>query len=144
MTIHTANEYLRSFFTNVPGDVVSLDQIFASEGRDLGHEVRNKMWLGNKLTPMRRYHLVTPIYKKRRLVGLRLSKDGKIVLGRGIDITTNVSMPLNGTKNKNGPMSLEDILSGIAKFKRENPDLKVTFSITSKEDDGGRSGIDTG
>lgn len=134
MSIEKATEYLKMFYPSVVGDEVVLRDIFTFAGLNLSEEKKNKVWLGNKLSPMKKHGLVTPMYKNGYLVGVRLTELGKRILGR-----TNGNSSLSASnspeiKNNHGEITLEEILRVIPKLRQENPEFKITFSVTPKEE----------
>ncbi len=122
---------LRDFFSISPDtDIVSLQQIFVATGRDLSKATLNKQWLSNKLTHLKHYQLVTPVYSQGRrkvLDKIQITQDGKKALGRDIEAT-------DGTVSFGArQITLESIAQDIEVFESLNPSILLDLNVRIKK-----------
>ena len=126
---------IKRFFANTADDSISIQDAFKSWGRDLVKVKDNKAWLSNKLTHLKFYELVTPIYSygkgPRKLEKLELTLEGKRELGRigrNLESSNGVSASTNGRS----VISLEEIMKAVPKLRKENPEFEITFDVRLK------------
>ncbi|MBI3379563.1 hypothetical protein HY029_02270 [Candidatus Gottesmanbacteria bacterium] len=141
MKIQTATNYLKTFYSNTSGDEVSLRDIFIASKRNLEDMDKNKRWLGNKTTYMKRLNLIEPKYEKRGhttiLVGIKLKEAGKLALER-------IKGNLNGTSNSknysavapatggNHEITIKEVMAAIPRIRKENPEFEIVFYVKLK------------
>lgn len=130
---------LKDFFSISPDtDIVSLQQIYIATGRDLSKPALNKAWLSNKLTHLKHYQLVSPVYsqgRRRVLDKIQLTADGKKALGRDIE-GVGESMADYGPRQ----ISLESIARDIEEFERFNPSIQLDLNVRIKKHNRGIQG----
>ena len=131
----SAVKTIKRFFANTSDDSISIQDAFSSWGRDLERVKDNKAWLSNKLTHLKFYELVTPIYSygegPRKLEKLELALEGKRELGRigrNLESSNGVSASANGRS----VISLEEIMKAVPKLRKENPEFEITFDVRLK------------
>lgn len=81
---------------------------------------------------MKRLKLVTPIYEKNTLSGVKLTEEGKRTLGRvnGNSARVVQSMPSNGKKNgQSDTVDFADVMRIVASLREKNPDYEITFDV---------------
>lgn len=117
---------LRKIFVDPDKDILTLDEVFRVVGRDLQQPERNKRWLRNRLTTLRYYEFVTPIYTKyaksnprRRLDKIQLTPTGKMALA---------------SKVSSRAITLESIARDIKAFERQNPSMVLDFTAKVRQD----------
>jgi hypothetical protein len=130
---------VKRFFAHTSDDTLSLDDAFNAWGRDMTEVEKNKQWFSNKLTNMKYYNLVTPVYtvrnNRRVLEQIQLTLEGKRVMGRVGEngITENGVQPsINGNGKK---IDFKEAMDMIKELKRQNPDFEITFTAKLREGD---------
>jgi len=116
-----AVEALRTIFNDPYKEQLTTTEIFQQVGRDLSQMGQNKKWLTNRLTDLKHYGLVRPVYTKttpKVLNVVQLTPEGKKAL------TTS----LNQEPNKE--ITLESIAQDINEFLKQNPSVKIDFMAT--------------
>lgn len=142
----TARHYLNIFFSNASNDIVTLDDIYRSAGRDLSDSKNNRTWLGNKLISLKHYNYVKPIYSKKNsslvLDKIQLTDIGKRELLRIESSSTNdtaskgiVEDTLQDNRPKAG-ISLTEVMEMITELKKRDKgniemDIKLKEGIVS-------------
>jgi len=131
MLISTAKLYLDKFFSTTSGDEVTLTEIYKIYNFALTEEKKNRMWIGNKLTLLKKEGLVEPLYDGKKanspLRGLRLTDKGKGLLSRTLNSFATVTTPIKSDR-KNG-ITLNDVVRAMPHIRRENPDFEITFDF---------------
>lgn len=116
-----AIEALRTIFDDPDKEQLTTLEIFQQVGRDLSQMEQNKKWLTNRLTDLKHYGLVRPIYTRETpkvLDGVQLTPEGKKAL-------TASSSP-----EPNKEITLESIAQDIKEFVKQNPSVKIDFTAT--------------
>ena len=132
-----AIETLRAFFSNQPSsDVASLQDIYAAAGRDLSNPELNKTWVANKLTHLKHYQLVEPIYarsagNRKMLDKIQLTHEGSIALGR--ETNEYPAQPAIPTNSGFASVTLESIATDIKAYMKENPSIEIQLSVKLKD-----------
>lgn len=131
MSLTSATETLKRFFAGHPdSDVVSLEEIYIAAGRDLSQESINKAWVANKLTHLKHYGLVVPVYdyaRRKTLNKVQLTEEGRKTLGRGAKASNNTIASSKG-------ISLESIAQDIREFEKQNPSVKLDLGVKLREE----------
>lgn len=129
ITRHAAIAALRKIFVDPDKDILTLDEIFRVAGRDPQQPEHNKIWLQNRLTALRYYKLVEPIYTKytksnshRKLDKVQLTPTGKTALASEAG-----NEPVHA-------ITLESIAWDIKEFERQNPSIVVEMTATVRQD----------
>jgi hypothetical protein len=116
---------LKSIFQDVRVDSLTPLEIYKLQSRSLDEPEKNKKWLQNRLTPLKDYGFVRPIYTKtqpKSLDKIKLTDEGKKALeGLGDDISTR-------------KISLESIARDIKDFEKQNPSIEVIFSTKIRKE----------
>lgn len=137
-TKKSAIENVKRLFINAPNDdVISLKDAFIAWGRPEPENIeKHKGWLSNKMTHLTYHNLLIPVYSyntgRKRLKALRLTKEGKIALGRIENSTENGSLQQATTNGNGHTLSLDEVAKAIPKLQKENPDFNIVFSFTPK------------
>lgn len=143
-TRQSAEDLLRVFFHKNLGDTISSERIYEIWGRAGRDEKKNKSWLSNLLLHLKHYNLIDSIYETRNnrntLVGIKLTKEGIAALGRKVSSskeleTSQTKIAENDTNREK--ISYDNMMKLVSRFQRENPEYKVDFSITLKEESEG-------
>jgi len=126
ITHAAAVEALRTIFDDVTVESLTPDDIFQKTGRDLTKAEKNKKWLQNRLTPLKRYDLVESTYKGpgKTVDKIRLTSEGRKTLEGRVDNDESLAQEVR----------LESIVRDIKEFERQNPSLKVQFAVTRREE----------
>jgi hypothetical protein len=127
ITQRAAIAALRKIFVDSDKDILTLDEIFDVVGRDPRQPESNRRWLQNRLTTLRYYEFVAPIYTKyttssnphRKLVKVQLTPTGKTAL------TSEVS---------SRAITLESIARDIKAIERQNPSIALDFTVRVRRD----------
>jgi hypothetical protein len=125
VSLTAAIDTLKRFFADPHADIVTLEDIYAATKRDLTKEEKNRAWIGNKLTHLKHYGLVRPIYSygsQKVLEKVQLTDEGKKALQRSGDSKLNLRS-----------VSLEGIAQDIREFEKQNPSIKLDLSVKIKE-----------
>lgn len=131
---------LRKFFPSTTGDEVSVEDIFIAVGRGSKSIKENRSWLSNKLTSMQEYGLFTRGYSsrggQRKLVKLKLTSEGRRVLGRdGSDqLTVPLQMSIRGTQGDRETVTVSSVLHHVELLRKNEPKLDITFDVKLKEE----------
>ncbi len=131
----SAIENLKQFFSTTQEDVIPVQDAYVAWGRNLENVEGNKAWFSNKLTHMKFYNLVKPVYavanNRRRLDKIQLTMEGKKALGRieGADGMEDILL----TKNNHNKLTIDDFMREYPRLKKENPEFNIVFSVTPKE-----------
>jgi hypothetical protein len=96
---------LRSFYAHASKpDVVTVEEIYALSDRDSAQVEKNKTWLRNRLTPLKYYRLIKPVYSSEgQLIEIELTQKGKEAIEgfRGNSLTEPLKAqtisPMNST-----------------------------------------------
>lgn len=146
MTIQTATDYLRKFFANTSADWVSLQGIYAATNRESMDSEKNRTWVGNKMLYMKRHDLIEPTYEKKgntkKLSGVRLTVEGKSLLGRLGEETDPGTPPVEPQQyaqkpnNSSNIVSLTEVLTMLAELNKRGQnkfqvDIKLKEGIVS-------------
>lgn len=131
---HAAIDNAKRLFADTPDqDTITIEQAIKSWGRpeDKDYET-NKTWLANKLTDLKYYKLVTPLYDygdgRKKLNKIQLTMEGKKALGRlQTEPTEEIEV------NKKQKVLITDVLSLVARLKKENPEYEIIFDMKLKE-----------
>lgn len=142
MTEQTAMEYIKKIFGSATDDCVSLSEAYRAAERTDYDEKVNRVWLGNKLTALKRYGFVKPLYIMKNnsqfLEKIQLTEQGKRVLEKSADSialieTSPLPQQAADRKNDDTAISLTDVVDMIAELgKRENTST-ITFDIKLRE-----------
>jgi len=122
-----AVEALRSLFEDSAITVRTVDEIFEVTGRSLNSSEQNRKWLTNRLTDLKHYDLVKPLYTEgtpKILAQVQLTQEGRHAL------ETSSSNELGRN------VSLESIARDIKEFEKQNPSICIDFSVSVKRDQG--------
>jgi hypothetical protein len=147
LTREAAVGNLKKMFTYAPdSDVVLVDDVFKAFGRSLADEVRNKMWLSNKLYAMRDYDLLERGYAKRnrksKLIKLTLTNEGRKALKRSErtqQAHAQTSLPVSSSNSViSGEVTPETVYQAVKVLRKMLPSFEVTFEIKPKEEVGQR------
>ncbi|MBT3249956.1 MAG: hypothetical protein HN846_04715 [Candidatus Pacebacteria bacterium] len=129
---------LETFFESTLDNLVTVESIYKSWGRQTDDPIKNKAWLASCLVHLKHHDLAYPIKERRNnrnsTVGLRLSNKGKKTLGRSKDLNSpsiNSMKPLSTTKNTK--IDHETMMNLVAQFKKDNPMYEVVFEIKLKD-----------
>lgn len=126
-------ENVKQFFLNTSEDVISLEEAYVAWGRDITKEAENKAWLSNKLTALKHYKLVRPVYdlknKKRVLEKIQLTTEGKRALGK----IEEDGYTENENSNGHRAITLEDVMKVIPALRQRHPEFEITFDIKLKD-----------
>jgi hypothetical protein len=127
IALASAVEALGTIFNDPEVDTLTPQDIFQRVGRDRGNADQNKKWLRNRLTPLKYYGLVETVYKLpgKTVDKIRLTPEGKKVLEE--HATTNQPSARE--------VQLESIVQDIKEFERQNPSLKIQFTVTRRDED---------
>lgn len=123
VSYEAASETLKLFFKDNPeADEVTLDDIYTAAARDLSKPEQNKAWLGNKLTHLKHYNLVSSVYggPRKMLKKVSLTREGVKALGRESASTA----PEARTH-----VSLETIANDIKLFEEQNPSIILDLTV---------------
>ncbi len=121
ISYRAAVEALRTIFDSPDKDLLTTTEIFQLVGRDLNNVEQNKKWLTNRLTDLKHYDFVRPIYTKespKLLKKVQLTPEGKKALASS----------LNQELTKE--ITLESIAQDIKEFAKQNPSIKIDFTAT--------------
>lgn len=133
VTYAAAVETLKGFFKDHPdSDIVSLHEIYIASNRDLNQPELNKSWVGNKLTHLKHYQLVTPIYthgRRKVLDKVQLTSEGKKALGRAGNSSTYAA-----SDEVRREVTLESIANDIREFEKKNPSVVLELSVKVRKD----------
>jgi len=124
---------LKRFFKDTNQNVVSVKGIFKATGRESKPEKRNRAWLANKLVDLRKDGLITSVYSfegNRKLDKIRLTEEGKKVLGRVKSVSANNPTQqalIPGVQSAERPLEdiLESVVSDIQTLKQRLPSFDV-------------------
>lgn len=143
MTEQTAIDYIKKLFANTTDESISLEEAYRAADRTEYDAKVNRIWLGNKLTALKKYNFVTPLYTMKNnsqfLEKIQLTESGKRVLQRSE--TSNASVPERELlptpsvfeKQNENAISLTEVVDMIAELgKRENKS-SITFDIKLRE-----------
>ena len=131
MSLSAATETVREWFGDQPAaDVLSLAEIYQNAGRDPSNKDLNKSWLGNKLTHLKHYGLVAPIYshgRRKVLDKIQLTGEGKKAIwgSNGGPGEAPVIQPR--------AISLETIARDINEFEEQNPSIRLELLVRIKK-----------
>ena len=132
MLLSTASDHLKQFFSQTSSDKVSLDEIYKAVGRDLSKADTNRVWLGNKLTYLRRYGLVEPVYNHGILKAIKLTKKGSQSL-KDVEKNKNVIQDFALSFKRPEPeISIEDIMNAVPKLREKHPKFEIVFNVSLK------------
>jgi len=144
MTLQTATEYLNTLFSKTSGDIITLPEAYSAFDRD-AHDARaNRIWLGNKLTFLKRYDLVKPLYimkdNSQVLEKLQLTAHGKSILQRP-EVTTNgfveeaPSLPKEVPEipKNNTAITLTEVIEMLSELHKKDKESTITFDIKLRE-----------
>lgn len=129
MTYVSAIETLKKFYKDTSSDIATLGEIYQAWGRDLSDPEKNKQWVANKLTHLKHYDLVVPIYsfgRRRELSKIQLTEEGKKVLGR-VESSSNKAIPQSNT------VTPETVLRDVKILQDQLPNFNIIFRIEPKE-----------
>lgn len=127
---------VKRFFAHTSEDTISLEDAFSAWGRNMAEVEKNKQWFSNKLTNMKYYNLVTPLYtvrnNRRVLEQIQLTLEGKRVMGRvGENVITENGV--NPSSNGNGKkIDFKDVMDLVAQLKEQNPQFEIVFDVKLK------------
>lgn len=132
-SLNAAARMLKTFFSHTTKDFLTTEEVFAAWGRKSTSESKNKLWLSSTLLHLKHHELVIPTYSKvagrHTLIGISLTDKGRSTLNKVVTSEPEKSQP----NSLQEPMSYEDILRLVVQFKQDNPQYKVTFNISLKE-----------
>lgn len=120
----TAVEVTRSLFGGSDRLVeLSLEDIFVATGRDPGNRRQNKRWLANRLTALKYYDLVAPVYARRgrKLTHVRLTHTGQQALAAPRPVPPG------------SVVTLDSIARRVCEFNRQNPHLKARLTAEVRQ-----------
>jgi hypothetical protein len=128
---------VKRFFADTPSsDTVSLEDIFTTAGRGSNKPAQNRLWIANKLTSMREYNLVERQYSKdggkKKLVGLKLTNEGKEALGRANGVAVSQAdtiLPVVQPQE----ITLETVYQAVKILREKMPSFDIVFEIKPKE-----------
>lgn len=121
-----ALEALKKLFTSPDKEILTINEVFLSVGRDLNRIEQNKKWLTNRLTDLKHYNFVESVYtdtQPKMLDKIRLLPAGKKALEDMLR-----SQP---TRN----ITLESIARDVQEFQKQNPSILVQLTTTLRERD---------
>lgn len=128
---------LKGFFSHSPKGTkeVSLEQIFLAVGRHNMDAAINRSWLANKLTPIRKYNLINPVYeyegKKRRLTKVKLTPKSEGLLGLNIEHKRDKEEDVSyqNTSPSVRQVTLESIAQDIREYEKHNPSIELDLNV---------------
>lgn len=129
---------LRLLFANSPEpDVRPVKDIYVAVGRDLSYSERNKSWLTNKMTHIRRYGLADSIrsaVNHQTVEYVKLTAKGKQVLSGLAEPQGQPTLPavaVTSTVSELEPaVSLDTVTSQLVELRNRNPHLRIGVSIS--------------
>ena len=127
-----ATETLQLLFSHTREDKITLEEAFRAWGRDNYSLEKNRKWFDNKMTHLKYYDLIRPVYERRNarrvLVGIQLTLQGKRAVGRiEGDNKNNVEVSL-GINN----ISLGQVTKLVSLFRKQNPEYDIIFEVRLK------------
>lgn len=132
MSLTSATAILKRFYSNYPdSESLTLEQVYISSKRNPAQPEINKAWVANKLTHLKHYGLAEPVYSyepRKMLTGIRLTYEGKKVIGRIGNTPVQLSIPQASPKNTK-VISLETIAQDIKEFSKQNPSVHLHLVI---------------
>lgn len=140
LSIDASKQQLRALFSNPSKDVITVEEAYIADKRNLEEKVKNRTWLKNKMTRLKERNLLQPVYNKKDnvkiLIGIELTEEGKKLLGSSKENHHNnkeipfkltnlettyesiINNKINGKVNNN-EISLKEILITISKLREE-------------------------
>ncbi len=132
MTIKTATEYLKRFYSQTDTDEVTLKEVFSIYGFNPHKEKINRVWIGNKLIYLKRYQLVEPVYDgdkaNARLIAIKLTDEGRKVLNSENDYSINQLQNKVSSRDLKA-ITLNDVVQAMPRIRQENPEYEINFDF---------------
>lgn len=129
---------LKRFFANNDSDYASVSSIYAAANRNASKDKEdlNRNWLSNKLTGLYHYSFVDPDYSydgRRKLEGIRLTREGRIALGR-VEVAQSAPISSASIKQPENHLTLDEILRAVPEINKSLPLHRVRVILEDKED----------
>ncbi|HET7638916.1 MAG TPA: hypothetical protein VFK47_09280 [Ktedonobacteraceae bacterium] len=133
ITLSTAIDTTKAFFQG--REEVTLEDVYRAMGRDNKADEVNRSWITNRLTHLKHYGLVEPVYTKgrpSRLIGIRLTEQGKRAIKQ---VALNEHSAVSDMPNVVGDTTEVDTLirsvrASIAVLEKKLPaELEVVFDV---------------
>lgn len=118
----------RLYSLNSDKDSLSLLEVYAAAGRTEEDSEANRNWLNTVMAKLKDHTLIEPVYVydgRKKLNAIKLTMAGTAALGRGVSRGPLARAETGITYN--------DLAKDVAKFRNENPDFEVVFSVSLKE-----------
>lgn len=138
----TALKQIQELFSNTSKDSITALEAYEAGKRPLDTPKRNKVWLRDRLTDLKKYELVEPTYiiqkGQKKLDRICLTAKGKQALKEtknDVENTKPSLLPLpekvkqEVTNVKNNASTIEVAVQLMTKLSQENPNRKVTYDI---------------
>jgi hypothetical protein len=118
-------------FSRTSEESITPQQAYEAAGRSLYNPSRNKVWLRDRLTDLRKYGLIETTYSlskgQRKLERILLTTRGKEAVGR--KNTTNTAR-----LDEDRAPTWEELTDMVKRYRRVNPDQTIKLESSLKED----------
>lgn len=141
ISYEAAVETVKDFFSNTDKDIVSLQDIYKTTGRPLDKPELNKSWVTNKMTHLKHYQLVTPIYtygKRRTLDKIQLTEQGRRALNeRKSTKPPSTTLEETGyvTDNEKNTVSFDSVKKDVEILQAMHPSLEIIYDVRLRKEE---------